>query len=131
MSSRSSKKIHEAEKLNSDFQSYFGGKYSADRGSNKLQDMWKMALLSRCRLFILFCICFFTTMFLLYKSRPKWILHRRSYDEPDRISVYNLLKYTIIISLIIFIITSVLAHRFPKAKNILFKSQDCDMCSSP
>lgn len=127
MSFRSSKKLHEAERLNSDYQSYFGGKYSATK--SKFGDILKMALLSKCRLFILFCVCFVVTMFLLYRSKPRWILHsRKKYDEQDKISVYYLMTYSIYISLFLFIVLSVVAYRFPKTRELLYISEDCDLC---
>lgn len=127
MSSRSSKKLHEAERLHNDYQSYFGGKYSAAK--SKFGDLLKMALLSKCRLFILFCICFVIIIFLLYRSRPRWILQpRKTYDEQDKISVYYLMLYSLYISLFLFVVLSVIAYRFPKTKELLYIVEDCDLC---
>lgn len=131
MSSRSSKKIYEAEKLNQDYQSYFGGKYSAARngGISGIKDIWKIAVLSKCRLFILFCICVIISMYILYNSKPRWIIQRRkSYDEPDKVSVYYLLMYSLIIGLFITIGLSIISYRFPKIKSFIFKTDECDLC---
>lgn len=129
MSSRSSKKIRDAEKLKNDYQSYFGGKYSADKtGSGSL---WTTAMLSKCRLLILFGVCFVASIFTLYKTKPKWILQqRRSFDEPDKISAYRLIKYSFSIGFLLFVSLAFLAYRFPKLKEILYTTENCDLCRS-
>ena len=127
---RSSKKLNDAEKLQTDYQSYFGGEnYSSE--NSKFSDILKITLLSKCRLFILFGVCFMFTIFLLYKLKPRWILQqRKSYDDQDKISVYYLMSYSIFISLFLFIVLSILAYRYPKTKELLYISDDCDLCQA-
>jgi hypothetical protein len=126
-----SKKIKDAEKLHDDYQNYFGGKYSAHKSSSNttsIKDLWKLALASRNRLLILLGVWFFSLMLLFIKFQPRFVLQKRkTYDEKDKLNVYNLFFYSIVGSLLMFGITLVIVFRFPRLKNLLFNG-DCDMC---
>lgn len=124
-SPRSSKKIYEAEKLNRDYQNYFGS-YSASR-SPGINSIIKSVTAAKKRMLILLGICVVVAMFGLYRSRPKWIMkHRRTYEEPDRISLYYLFLYSVFIGLFLAVIVVLAAQKFPKLRSLLFK--DCDLC---
>lgn len=134
MSSRSYKKIHEAEKLHQDYRNYFGSRYSASRSPssddiNSIGGILKIIVSSKCRLFILFCICVVVSMYILYSSKPRWVMNKKkSYDEQNKISIYYLFMYSILFGLILSICVSMLAYKFPNLKPLLFKSDDCDLC---
>lgn len=131
MLSPRSKKFHEAEKLRNDFQSYFGGKYSAARSSSKhigIADVWKLMFSSKNKLLILLGSIILLVMFLLVRSKPKFIMQkRRSYDERDKVSIYYLFLYSVIIGLFVSAVVSVLVYRSEKLRKYLFNGE-CGLC---
>lgn len=132
MSYPTSKKISEAEKLHNDYRSYFGGKYSASKSKSLNSDnktIWTILKMSKCRLIMLFGVWFVIVMFILYKYKPKYVLQpKKTYGEMDKISMYNLFKYSFGIAVFLFVVSLFLAYRYPKLKSIIFKADECGMC---
>lgn len=132
------KKFHEAEKLHNEYKNYFGGKYSASRSPTnsskisvkKIKDMWNAMILSKQRIIILCIFCFFLSMFVLNKTKPKFILEKKEWNKSDhRIDIYSICWYSIIFGLVLTLILSIIAFNIPKLKEMLFKESCTNMCS--
>ncbi len=81
------------------------------------------------RLVILFFVWLFIVINVLYKYRPNFVMNtRKTYEEKNKLSMYYLFLYSLIISAILFIISIIIIYKYQKLKILFFKSEDCDLC---
>lgn len=108
----------------------FGG---SENSTSKMSvsQLLNIILLSKCKLSILFGICFIVVLYILYSSRPSIIMKKRKkYDEPDTIDYKNFLSYLVLFSVILFVVISFVVYKLPfkKLKQYVFTEEQCNMC---
>lgn len=128
-------KFHDAEKLHKEYKSYFGGKYSASRSASssptkKVKDVCNAILKSKKRVLVLLVICFFISMIILNKIKPKFVLEKGSSRSDKRIDIYSMCLYSLVCGVVLTLIFSLISFHVPVLKEILFKeSCGSSMCS--
>lgn len=120
----SSPNLRHVDKLHERVKNYFGGKLPNSPQNYENMNFARIKNLimsSRYRIIILFICLFFISLFILRKTKLRLIMEKRkTFDKPDKISLWKLSLWTIIISFLLTIMAICICYHFPKSRKILF-----------
>ena len=129
----SSSRLKEAQRLDENFNNYFGGRYSASPNSSNnfsFEKLMKNISSSYKRILIIESVLFLISIYIFYKTKPKQIMKPKQIfdDAHQEINYYLLFIYSFILSIFFIAVIMVLSYKFPVIKSVIFTNKDCDVC---
>jgi len=105
----------------------FSPSYSPQKVDN-INDVLDIANSSKKGLAILFVISVVISILLLKFFKPSFIMKKKNYYDygEDEIDNYNLLYYSVIVGIVMFIVSSIFIYKCDSLRGFVFNS--CNMC---
>jgi hypothetical protein len=118
--------LHHGQKLNEEFDRYFGNRYQ--RMGKGFSQIGEVIVAAKCRLFILFVLCFILAIMALKYIKPRSIL-KYGYMQGPQICTKSLVTYGLVYAAGLTVIVGVAMYNLKQYKRLLFVDDCGELCS--
>lgn len=119
-------KLASGEKLNEEFERYFGNRYQ--RMGKSFSQIKTLISAAKCRLFILFVGCFILAVIVLKYTKPRYIM-KHGYMQGPQICNKSLVTYGAAYALGLTLVIGAVVYNVSKVKHYLFVDDCGSICS--
>lgn len=124
--------IQKANNLHKNVSSMLAGQFSPSYSPQKIEnvnDILDIANSSKKGLAILFVVSIVISILLLKNFKPSFIMKKKNFYDygEDEIDTYNLLYYSVIVGVIVFIVSSIFIYKCDSLRGFVFDNS-CNMC---
>lgn len=124
--------LQKANNLHKNVSSMLSGQFSPSYSPKRVEnvnDVLDIANSSKKGLGILFLVCVFICFFILKKFKPSFVLKKKNFYDygEDEVDTYNLLYYSVVVGIIVFIVSSIFIYKCDSLRSFVFDNS-CSMC---